>query len=280
MEKKIDEEGYWAMTESVFYCLFDQKRTKAFRSAIKNTVKKGDIVVDMGTGSGVLAMFAVEAGAERVYAVELDRNNIKTLDEIFKINGYQDKIVILEGDVTKIKLPEKVDVVIGEMIATGLIEELQVPAMNNILKYAKKDAKVVLKEYESCVDLVSHRDYLYGHKFKMVRYEIPGIAGSKSIAFSDKIAYSKINFSVFNKDKKISEKIRLVVHKDGIINGIRITGKTFFCDGSDFDYSVAYSFPIILPIDDIKVKNGDEFVVSISYTLCSGFKTLKYSIKK
>jgi len=268
------------MTESVFYCLFDQKRTNAFRLAIKNTVKKGDIVVDMGTGSGVLAMFAVEAGAERVYAIELDKNNIQMLHKTIEINGYKDKIIILEGDVTKIKLPEKVDVIVGEMIATGLIEELQVPAMNNILKYTKKNVKVVLKEYETSVDLVYNKDYLYGHKFKMVRYEIPGIAGSKSKSFSDKIAYSKINFSAPTKDKKINKQIKFVVRGDGIINGIRIIGKTFFWDGSSFDYSVSYSFPIILPIDDIKVKDGDKFDVNISYTLCGGFKTLKYNIKK
>lgn len=275
-----NDDGYWAMTESVFYCLFDHKRTKAFKAAIENTIKKGDVVVDMGTGSGVLAMFAVEAGAERVYAIELDKNNIQTLRRTIEINGYREKIIILEGDVTKMELPEKVNVVIGEMIATGLVEELQVPAMNNILKYAKKDVRVVLKEYESSIDLVHNRDSLYGHKFKMVRYEIPGIAGSKSISFSEMIPYSRVDFSVFTRKKNIDKKVRFMIHKNGIINGIRISGKTFFEDGSSFDYSVAYSFPIILPIDDIHVKKGDEFIVSISYTLCGGFKTLKYSIKK
>ena len=54
MAEKTKE--YWSMTEGVFNCLIDEERTKAFEKAILNTVKKGDIVVDMGTGSGVLAM--------------------------------------------------------------------------------------------------------------------------------------------------------------------------------------------------------------------------------
>ena len=64
---------YWSMTEGVFNCLFDKKRTLAFYNAIKKSVKKDDVVVDMGTGSGVLAMFAIDAGAKRAYAIESDK---------------------------------------------------------------------------------------------------------------------------------------------------------------------------------------------------------------
>jgi predicted RNA methylase len=107
--------------------LIDAKRTSAFKNAIENSVKPGDIVVDMGTGTGVLAMFAAKMGAKKVYAIENDPKNVMTLHKTFKLNGYNN-IVVIEGDVTKINLPEKVDVIIGEMIATALIEELQVPA--------------------------------------------------------------------------------------------------------------------------------------------------------
>jgi len=34
---------YWSMTEGVFYCLYDRKRSLAFKKAIQNTVRKGDI---------------------------------------------------------------------------------------------------------------------------------------------------------------------------------------------------------------------------------------------
>ncbi len=127
--------NYWSMTEGAFNCLIDEERTESFKKAIKNTVKVGDIVVDIGSGSGVLAMLAADCGAKKVYAVELDKRNIRTLSSTFKINNLDKKIIVLEGDVRNIKLPEKIDVIIGEMIATGLIEELQIPAMNNIIKY-------------------------------------------------------------------------------------------------------------------------------------------------
>lgn len=83
---------YWSITEQTFYCLIDRKRTIAFKKAIKNTIKKGDIVADMGTGTGILAFFAAKAGAKKVYAIENDRYHFENLTQNIAINGYKDKI--------------------------------------------------------------------------------------------------------------------------------------------------------------------------------------------
>jgi len=271
---------YWSMTEGVFNCLIDEERTKAFRSAIFNTVKKGDVVVDMGTGSGVLAMLAVEAGAKKVYAVEFDKNNIKTLNNTFTANNIADKIILLEGDVTKIKLPEKIDVIIGEMIATGLIEELQVPAVNNMLRFANKNVKVLLKRYKTYIDIVNNNEEYYGHKFKVVRYEYPDLKKLHSLSFSDRYLISDVDFTKVNKDMVVDSSMSIRITKNGVVNSIRISSDTIFFDDSVLGATFAYSYPIILPIKEIVVKKGDILKVDISYKLCGGMHTLHYSIKK
>jgi len=271
---------YWSMTEGVFNCLIDEERTLAFKKAIKNTIKKGDVVVDVGTGSGILAMFAAKAGAKKVYAIEFDKKNIRTLKENFKINNLEDRIILLEGDARKIKLPEKVDVIIGELIATGLIEEQQIPAMNNLLNYAKDKTKVVLNSYETYIDLVNNKGDYYGFKMFNVRYEYTGIPGIESISFTDKASISKIDFFKNNKNVKVNKKIILKSHKKGKINALRISGKTFFYDGSIFNHSFAYSYPIILPMQEIRVEKNDEIIVEISYVPCGGFDSLKYKVLK
>ena len=43
--------------------LEDPVRMTAFRNAIFSVVKKGDIVIDLGSGSGILAIWAAKAGA-------------------------------------------------------------------------------------------------------------------------------------------------------------------------------------------------------------------------
>jgi predicted RNA methylase len=50
-------------------CLLDAKRVREFKSAINKSVRPGDIVVDAGTGSGIIALIAARAGAKKVYAL-------------------------------------------------------------------------------------------------------------------------------------------------------------------------------------------------------------------
>ena len=147
-------ENYWPMTEGAFHCLIDEERTLAFKSAIENAVRPGDIVVDAGSGTGILAMFAADAGAGKVYALELDENNTRVLQGIFADNGYGERIEVIQGDATTLTLPENVDVIVCEMIATALIDELQVPVMNNLLRQVNPDHRVVLEQYHCHAELV------------------------------------------------------------------------------------------------------------------------------
>jgi SAM-dependent methyltransferase len=100
----------------------DKIRMDKFSKAIFEVVKKGDIVVDVGTGTGILAFLAIKAGAKKVYAIE-KTDMIKVAEEVAKANGWEDKIVFIHADSNEITLPEKADVVISETIGhMGLAE--------------------------------------------------------------------------------------------------------------------------------------------------------------
>jgi predicted RNA methylase len=271
---------YWSMTEGVFNCLIDEERTVAFNRAISNIVKKGDVVVDMGTGSGILALLAAKAGAKKVYAIEFDKNNINTLTNVFKVNDVNKVISIIEGNVTEVNLPEKVDVIVGEMIATALIEELQVLATNNILRFAKADTKVLLKEYKTFVDLVCNNEDYYGQNFKIIRYEYPDLKKLRSVSFSDKHQVASANLTKINGDLHVDKEIEIKIKKNGLINSVRLSGEAVFFDNSVLGATFAFNYPIILPVNTTPVKIGDIFIVHLRYEICGGLQTLKYSINK
>ena len=82
----------------------------AYRTAILDNAEcfKGKTVLDVGTGSGVLAIWAGMAGARKVYAVEAT-SMAQHARRLVQQNGMQDVVVVLEGYMEKQTLPEKVD---------------------------------------------------------------------------------------------------------------------------------------------------------------------------
>lgn len=270
---------YWSMTEGAFNCLIDVARTEAFGKAIAATVRTGDVVVDMGAGSGVLAMLAARAGAKKVYAIEVDRNNVSTLDAVFRANGLRDRIVTVHGDVRTVQLPEKVDVIIGEMIATALVEELQVPAVNAMLRFAKRTTRVLLNRYEIFCDLVANPANYYGFEFPLIRYEYPELRRLRSKSMTEKHLVLDVNFSRSVVDTKVKRNMDLTALKGGQVNGLRLSGETIFWDGSKLGATDAYNYPLILPIDPINIRRGDILNATISYRISGGIKTLKWAVK-
>jgi protein arginine N-methyltransferase 1 len=105
--------------------LKDQVRTLSYRSAIiKNKdLFKDKIVLDVGCGTGILSMFAAQAGAKHVIAVDMS-NIIEMAQKIVDLNGFSDKITLVKGKLEDVELPYKeVDIIISEWMGYFLLYE-------------------------------------------------------------------------------------------------------------------------------------------------------------
>ncbi|HZQ91792.1 MAG TPA: 50S ribosomal protein L11 methyltransferase [Terriglobales bacterium] len=102
--------------------LEDQTAQPAFARAITSLVRPGDIVLDVGTGTGIHALLACRAGAARVYAVERE-NVIELARQTCARNGCGDRVCFVRGSIFEVELPERVDVAVCNM---GLKELAQV----------------------------------------------------------------------------------------------------------------------------------------------------------
>src|SRR6188474_876833 len=77
--------------------LLDVDRVAAFARAIAEVVRPGDVVVDVGAGTGILAILAAKAGARRVFAVE--RGPLSTLIAgAAADSGVADVVTVVRGD--------------------------------------------------------------------------------------------------------------------------------------------------------------------------------------
>ena len=101
----------WDAAKPHAVMLNDRRRTESYLAGGRAVVRPGDVMVDLGTGTGVLAVAAAQAGASRVYAIEA----ICTAAEAaFRANGYGDRITLIPGVSTDVELPERADVLISE----------------------------------------------------------------------------------------------------------------------------------------------------------------------
>jgi protein arginine N-methyltransferase 1 len=93
--------------------LSDAVRLAAYDAAIRHLVHPGDVVVDLGAGSGILGLFACRAGAARVYAVE-PTGLIEFARAIAVENGVADRIRWIRTHAEDLALPEPADVLVGD----------------------------------------------------------------------------------------------------------------------------------------------------------------------
>jgi protein arginine N-methyltransferase 1 len=101
--------------------LADDKRAAAYRAALAEVVEPGDVVLDLGSGSGVLGYLACDAGAKSVIAV--DQGDIVSLGRrIAADNGYADRITHIQALSVELELDAPVDVVVCDQIG-GLVHD-------------------------------------------------------------------------------------------------------------------------------------------------------------
>jgi 2-polyprenyl-3-methyl-5-hydroxy-6-metoxy-1,4-benzoquinol methylase len=108
--------------------VYDEERVNRYALAINQQVNRGDVVVDIGTGTGLLAFLCIRAGAKRVHAIERSTaiNWAKLLADHHHLS---DKIIFYSGDSRNISLPEKADIVISELIGHMAFEEGMVESL-------------------------------------------------------------------------------------------------------------------------------------------------------
>jgi len=100
----------------------DRPRTNAFAAAIREVVRPGDVVLDVGTGTGILAMLAAKAGARKVYAVDAtDIAQVAT--DLVKANGLSDQVQVLHGRADELQLDQGVDLIISEWLGNAAFAE-------------------------------------------------------------------------------------------------------------------------------------------------------------
>ncbi len=213
--------------------LADKVRTESYRRAIFETVRAGDVVLDLGTGTGILAFFACQAGARRVYAIEKGEV-VEAAKEVCLRNGFQDRVIFFNQPSDRVELPEKVDVVLTETVGNfGLEEGILGFVIDARQRFLKENGAIIPQSVELFIAPVELPESyqtintwtgdLYGMDFSPIRpfavNNLYPVILQPKVFLAEPAALSRIEFSDL-KSPDVRNQVSLIAKRRGVMHGI------------------------------------------------------------
>ncbi len=122
--------------------LGDEPRMEFYHRAIRRHIKPGQRVIDLGTGTGILAAYASRQGASQVYAID-HSTIIEHAKELAAENGIEN-VQFEDLHSTDFHVDEPVDVILHEQIGDFLFDEAMVPNVCDLRDRVLKPGGLIL----------------------------------------------------------------------------------------------------------------------------------------
>ncbi len=244
-------------------CLYDVQRTRLWKQAIEDLVRTGDVVADAGSGTGILGVFAALDGAARVHAIELHPRFVRLISHLAERNGVDDRVHVIEGDASRIDLPEPIDVLICELLCTGQFFEPQVQVVNNLRRFLEPGGRVIPSRVESFVQLLDAQEELYG-----VRIDTDSrsslLAGDEPLSTTER--YDVIDFSAEVESEFVDAWVTVRARKSRTADAVVITSQAQLTERIVTEQTrFLYNPEVIFLREPVELIKGQHYRVHLAY---------------
>lgn len=244
------------------HLLRDEARLDGYARAIAGVVREGDAVADLGAGSGILSWLAMRAGARRVHAVEMNSNSYAALLRAVQRNGMAGRVVPVLGDATQWRPPEKVDVVICELMETGLLHESIAAIARNVASWPEPPRAMMPTRVELQVEGVALRDTFHGYRVAFSGWR----SDSGDPPLTDRATYAAYDLLRAPPGERVEASFELRALREGEVGGIQLRTTSALAPGVTLADSPAYCTPIALALDaPLNVEKGERLAGRIAY---------------
>ena len=128
--------------------IYDTRRLEAYQRALQVAVTPDSVVVDIGTGLGIFAFLACQAGARKVYAIE-PCEVIAVAREMAATNGYLDRIEFIQDISTRVALSERADVIVSDLGGAIPLFQQHLPSIVDARKRLLKPHGVLIPKCDT-----------------------------------------------------------------------------------------------------------------------------------
>ena len=137
--------------------LADQPRMKFYHAAIQRHIQPGDRVIDLGTGTGILAALAARRGAAQVYAI--DHSSILATARTLAAANHLERVEFVSTHSTDFSLAEPVDVILPEQMGDCLFDEAMLANVSDLRDRLLKPGGLILpSRFEFFCEPIKIRD--------------------------------------------------------------------------------------------------------------------------
>ena len=184
----------------------DNNRNNAYLEAIKLAIKGNEYVLDIGTGSGILSMIAIDAGAKKVISCETSKPIANMAENIISKNGYSDKVKVINKNSTELligkELNTKADIIISEILSSEFVGEgVQFTIFDANQRLLKENGKMIPEGGEIRVALLKDQASIRNEIFvdKVLGYDLSDFNTITGNKFD--IRDTNMNFSILSEPK-------------------------------------------------------------------------------
>ncbi len=270
MQSDPRELGQFIPTHYHANMLNDEARMRGFREAIDYLVPLGGRVLELGGGTGVLSHFAAQR-ASQVWCVEFNPDLVETARSLLAQNPNGERVEVIHANANSWLPPEPVDVVICEMLHTGLLREQQVAIIHGFKqRYLEKfGGPLPALIPEACLQAIQpvEQDFTHeGYFAPCLQFQSPVALQPRTRELGQPTVYQ-----LFRWDENIPMNIAfdntVTIDRDGRVNAIRVITKNLLAiveiQQRSIDWHNQY---LVLPLPEaIEVKSGDKLAVSFDY---------------
>ena len=271
----------------------DKFRNAKYLEAIKLAIEDVDddsLILDIGTGSGLLSMMAAANGAGKVIACEISNIIADTAKKIIHKNGYKEKITVINKKSTELKigedLPRKADLIISEILSAEFVGEgVRTSVFDANKRLLKKNGKMIPESGTIKISLLGNDKEIFdtisvANVSGFDLSEFNSISQSKFTHFLKKkptlLSNDEDAFSInlYNEENiaKEEKNIELKVNKEGLCLGIIQWMKIQLYKDIEYenspsgylDSSSHWPTPIYLFDKPVSVKKGDVLKIRAS----------------
>ncbi|MEI9886627.1 MAG: class I SAM-dependent methyltransferase [Rhizomicrobium sp.] len=126
----------------------DEIRNAAYDAALRRAIRPGMRVLEIGTGTGLLAMMAARAGAQEVVTCEVNATIAETARRIIAQNGHADRVRVLTRHSDALDaaadLGGRMDLLVSEIISNSVLSEGVLPAHERAVRDLLKPGAPVI----------------------------------------------------------------------------------------------------------------------------------------